>query len=198
MKELKTIDRKIILKNLGYEAELIDKSFMDKIDTYEEELLTNIHPRYMCKCYDLAKEDGKVSLADCDLPLQGPKIANELYYCKKAVLFCATLSGDIDLLIGLANRDDIEKAVILDGIAAAALEEYCDMVETDIADKFPDYQITFRFSPAYGDLPEGSERDFTAVLDSERRIGVSYSESGVFTPRYSITAILGLMEKKPE
>ncbi len=198
MKELKTIDRKIILKNLGYQAELIDKSFMDKIDAYEEELLQNIHPRYMCKCYDLAKGDGKVSLADCDLPLQGPKMANELYYCKKAVLFCATLSGDIDLLIGLANREDIEKAVILDCIAATPLEEYCNMVETDMAEKFPNYQITFRFSPRYGDLPEGSERDFTAVLDSERRIGVSYSESGVFTPRYSITAILGLMEKKPE
>lgn len=195
MKELKAIDRRLILRNLGYQAEIIDNNFMEKIDAYEEELLKNVHPRYMCKCYDLAKEDGKVSLADCDLPLQGPKIANELYYCKKAVLFCATLSGDIDLLIGLANRDDIEKAVILDCIAAAALEEYCDMVETDIAEKFPNYQITFRFSPAYGDLPEGSERDFTAVLDSERRIGVSYSESGSFTPRYSITAILGLMEK---
>lgn len=198
MKELKAVDRKIILKNLGYEAEIIDKSFMEKIDTYEEELLQNVHPRYMCKCYDLLKSEGKVSLAECDLPLQGPKIANELYYCKKAVLFCATLSGDIDLLIGLANREDVERAVMLDCIAAAALEEYCDMVETDIASKFPDYQITFRFSPTYGDLPEGSERDFTAVLDSERRIGVSYTENGVFTPRYSITAILGLMEKKAE
>ncbi len=195
MKEIKSVDRKIILKNLSYEAEIIDKSFMDKIDVYEEEVLANIHPRYMCKCYDLVKEDGKVSLAECDLPLQGPKIANDLYYCEKAVLFCATLSGDIDLVIGLAGREDVEKAVILDGIAAAALEEYCDMVETDIADKFPNYQITFRFSPTYGDLPEGSERDFTAVLDTERRIGVSYSEANRFTPRYSITAILGLMEK---
>lgn len=195
MKELKTVDRKRILKNLGYEAEIIDRSFMEKIDAYEEELFEHIHPRYMCKCYELSKADGKVSLANCDLPLQGQKIANELYYCKKAVLFCATLSGDIDLLIGLVNREDIEKAVILDCIAAAALEEYCDIVETDIASKFPDYQITFRFSPTYGDLPEGSEHDFTAVLDTERRIGVSYTKNGVFTPRYSITAILGLMEK---
>lgn len=195
MKEIKSIDRKVILKNLCYEAEIIDKSFMDKIDLYEEELLSNIHPRYMCKSYDLVKEEGRVLLAECDLPLQGAKIANDLYYCKKAVLFCATLSGDIDLIIGLAGREDVEKAIILDGIAAAALEEYCDIVEADIAEKFPDYQITFRFSPSYGDLPEGSERDFTAVLDSERRIGVSYGENNMFTPRYSITALLGLMEK---
>lgn len=195
MKKLAAINRKTVLKFLGYEAELIGPELMEKIDALELELLSNIHPRYICKAFDLDKADGKVSLKDCDLLLPGEKISRELYYCSKAALFCATLSDDIDLLISLAGREDIERAVILDCLAAAALEEYCDLVEEDIASRFPEYQITFRFSPLYGDLPQGTESDFTAILDSGRKIGVSYSENGVFTPRFSITAIIGLKEK---
>lgn len=192
MRKLSTINRKTALKFLGYEAELISPELAAKIDECELLLLENIHARYMSKCYNLIKAEGKVSLSECDLPLPGAKIANELFYCEKAVLFCATLSDDIDLLISVESSKDIERGVILDCLAAAALEEYCDIVEQDIKEKYKDYKFTFRFAPLYGDLPEGAERDFTCVLDSERRIGVSYSENGIFTPRYSITAILGL------
>lgn len=195
MEKLVSINRNNVLNYLGYSDEQPSKETMDKIDAYEKIILENIHPRYMCKCYDLKKEDGRVSFVDCDLKLPGNKISSELFYCKKAVLFCATLSDDIDLLISLAGKEDIEKAVILDCLSAAALEDFCDLIEIDISEKFPAYQITFRFSPLYGDLPEGAESEFVAILDSERKIGVSYSDNGVFTPRYSITAILGLKEK---
>lgn len=195
VKNLKSINRRTVLKFLGYEAALISPELMEKIDTLEEELISNIHPRYMCKVFDLEKVDGKVELKNYNLTLPGEKISKELYYCSKAVLFCATLSDDIDLMISIAGREDIERAVILDCLAAAALEEYCDLVEEDIASRFPDHKITFRFSPLYGDLPQGTESEFTAVLDSERKIGVSYSENGVFTPRFSITAIIGLKDK---
>ncbi len=193
MEKLTKISRKEVLKNLGFYDELPGPEATAKIEECEKFLLENIHPRYMCMCYDLRAEGGRIIFENCDLKLAGDKILSELYYCKKAVLFCATLSGEIDMEIGLEK--DIEKGVMLDAIAAAALEDYCDLIELDIAAKFPSYQITYRFSDAYGDLPLHSSNDFVAVLDSERKIGVSVDEKGKFTPRYSITAILGLKEK---
>lgn len=195
MKELKAIDRKLILKNLGYEAELVDEDFRSKIDLCEEEVLANIHPRYMCRAFDLVLQDGKIVLPEPDLMLPGSKITNELYYCNKAVFFCATLSGDIELSLDIAGREDVEKAVIMDSIASAALEDYCDLIELDIAEKFPGYQLTYRFSTRYGDMSEGCEYEFAAIMDTERKIGVSFTEAGTATPRYSIIAILGLKNK---
>lgn len=195
MENVFSISRKQVLKNLGYENEMPSSEDILKIEECENFVAENIHPRYMCKCYELDTEGDRVVFKDCDLKLAGSKILSELYYCKKAVLFCATLSGEIDMEIGLAGMKDIERAVLLDVVCAAALESYCDWIETDIAAKFPDYQITYRFSSEYGDLPIHSANDFVAVLDAERRIGVSVDDSGRYTPRFSITAILGLKEK---
>ncbi len=200
MERLTGINRKQILKNLNYEDETADQITLEKISDCEILVLKNIHPRYMGKCYNLRSENDRVFLVDNqikenELKLSGEKILSELYYCEKAVLFCITLSGDIDMEIGLIEKQDIEKAIMLDAVAAAALEDYCDIVEKDVSAKYPDYQITYRFSPAYGDMPVNTNNDFVAMLDAQRRIGVSVSESGKFTPRYSIAAILGLKKK---
>lgn len=200
LERLTGINRKQILKNLSYEDETADKITLEKISDCEILVMKNIHPRYMGKCFNLRSENDRVYLVDNqtkgnELKLSGEKILSELYYCEKAVLFCITLSGDIDMEIGLIEKQDIEKAIMLDAVASAALEDYCDIVEKDVSAKYPDYQITYRFSPAYGDMPVNTNSDFVAMLDAERRIGVSVSESGKFTPRYSIAAILGLKKK---
>lgn len=200
MERLTKINRKQILQNLNYDDENADKDTLRKIDDCEMLVLNNIHPRYMGKCYNLKSENDRIYLVDSQikdnyLKLSGEKILSELYYCEKAILFCITLSGDIDMEIGLIERQDIEKAIMLDAVAAAALEGYCDIVEKDVSSKYPDYQITYRFSPLYGDLPAATNNDFVAMLDAERRIGVSVSAGGKFTPRYSIAAILGLKKK---
>lgn len=200
MEKLKAINRRQIFKNLNCENEMVDRDTLQKVDDCEMLVLNNIHPRYMGKCFNVKNGEDRICLSDSqtrgnDIEIFGKKIISELYYCEKAVLFCITLSGDIDLEIGLIEKQDIEKAIMLDAVASAALEDYCDLVEKDVSEKFPDYQITYRFSPLYGDMPINMNNDFVAVLDAERRIGVCVSESGKFTPRYSIAAVLGLKKK---
>ena len=196
MKEIKTIDRRVVLKNLGYEAERIDDDFMRKLDICEEKILPYIHPRYISCCYDIEIENERIIFTKPDLQLPGEKIVKDLYYCKKAVLFCATISDEAEPEILAAEKTDIEKAVMLDSMAHAALEECCDNIEKEIAAKYPEYQITYRFSPAYEDLPKETNVDFTAVLNSESLAGISYNpDTEQFSPKYSIAAILGLMNK---
>ena len=195
MDEIKGIDYKIVLKNLGYEAEQIDPMFIEKLDICEEEIFSSFLPRFTSKCYTIKKDEDRILLVEPDMYLPGKKIEKDLYYCDKAVLFCATVSGKTDVLIQRAEASAIEKAVLMDSIAWGALEKYCDYIETDVSAKYPDYILTNRFSAKYGDFPIGSSKDFTAILDSERKIGVSCNEAGVFSPRYSLTGILGLIRK---
>ena len=52
--------------------------------------------------------------------------------------------------------------------------------------------LTDRFSPGYGDMPLAQTREICAVLQTEKSIGLSVSQSGIMIPRKSVTAILGI------
>jgi hypothetical protein len=57
--------------------------------------------------------------------------------------------------------------------------------------------ITRRFSPGYGDLPLDIQPALLAVLDAERRIGLTCTQSLILLPRKSVTALIGLGESLP-
>ena len=52
-----------------------------------------------------------------------------------------------------------------------------------------------RFSPGYGDLPIEVQKDFLPLLDAERRLGITLSESCLMAPSKSVTAIIGVASK---
>ena len=47
-----------------------------------------------------------------------------------------------------------------------------------------------------GDLPLTAQREFLKALDAERLIGVHLNEACVMTPSKSVTAVIGLKERK--
>ena len=49
-----------------------------------------------------------------------------------------------------------------------------------------------RFSPGYGDLPLSAQKNIFAVLDPERRIGLTLNSSLLMSPSKSVTAFVGL------
>ena len=51
-----------------------------------------------------------------------------------------------------------------------------------------------RFSPGYGDLPIEIQKDFFRVLEPNRKIGVSLTESMMMIPSKSVTAIIGISD----
>lgn len=100
------------------------------------------------------------------------------------------------MLIRRLETEDMTKAVMTDFLASAAVEQVCDHVDELVKNELGMFNQTWRFSPGYGDLPIEIQRDFLAVLDAQKRIGLNATENNILTPRKSVTAVIGLSENE--
>ena len=134
----------------------------------------------------------------CDTIMGGRDIANHLDGCEKAILMCATLGAEIDKLIRISQISDMAKAVVIDSFASVAIEQVCNKVDEIIAEKYNGYNMTFRFSPGYGDYPISLQQDFLRMLDAPRKIGLTTNDNYLLMPTKSVTAVLGLSKNPIE
>jgi 5-methyltetrahydrofolate--homocysteine methyltransferase len=106
----------------------------------------------------------------------------------------ATLGTKIEREIRMAQVSDMTKTIILDCCASTAIEQVCDKVQEDIEAevKASGGFITSRYSPGYGDMPIEQQKDFVALLDTHRKIGLTATKNNILTPRKSVTAVIGI------
>ena len=117
-------------------------------------------------------------------------LAAHLKGCKGVYLFAATIGIGADMLIAKYNRINRAKSVVTDALGSAAVEKWCDMAELIITEN--DKEHCSRFSPGYGDFSLEHQHDFMNMLDMNRRLGVSLSQSLLMTPTKSVTAVIGV------
>ncbi|MBQ5601557.1 MAG: Vitamin B12 dependent methionine synthase activation subunit, partial [Clostridia bacterium] len=72
------------------------------------------------------------------------------------------------------------------------IEALCDAFCADIKKEY-NTGLEPRFSPGYGDLPLSAQKNIFAVLDPERRIGLTLNSSLLMSPSKSVTAFVGLV-----
>ncbi|HCA05459.1 MAG TPA: hypothetical protein DEO32_06150 [Ruminococcaceae bacterium] len=185
---LENLSRGEALRYLGGANAEPDKKMLSLLDECEEQVIRRASPKYLYTPLDLP----------CSELEAGNDIKNHLSGCKKAVLMCATLGADIDKLIRVNQITNLARAVVLDSFASVAIEQVCDKAELEIAEKFPGYYLTFRFSPGYGDYPISLQKYFLTKLDARRKIGLSVNESSILIPSKSVTAVIGLSENPVE
>ena len=101
-----------------------------------------------------------------------------------AILLAATVGAPLDRLIARASVTSPTKALFFDAIGVERVEALCDA-----------FSDAPRFSPGYGDLPLAFQREIFRVLDCQRRIGLSLTDSLLMTPSKSVTAILPIKEQ---
>lgn len=119
------------------------------------------------------------------------KLARNLKGCEKVILFAATVGVEIDRLIGKYGRLSPTKALLFQAIGAERIEALCDAFCADIKKEY-NTGLEPRFSPGYGDLPLSAQKNIFAVLDPERRIGLTLNSSLLMSPSKSVTAFVGL------
>ena len=194
MISITSIDQTEALRYLGYGENTPDEKIQEIINDCEQELLKVIAPRFLYRRFDIMREDKNIFLDNCKLKLTGTDINSHLTDCNSLVLMCVTLSVGADKLIRINQINDMTRAVILDSLASAAVEQVCNKVEEEIRNEFPNLYQTWRYSPGYGDLTIDIQHDFLNVLNAQKKIGLCVNESNILIPRKSVTAIIGLSE----
>lgn len=122
----------------------------------------------------------------------GADVRRLLAGCTAVIFFAATAGLEAERLIRRAQAENMADAVILDACGSAAVENICDNFCADLASAEAPRHLTERFSPGYGDLPLTQQADFCRLLNVQRRIGVTLTDSGLMIPQKSVTALLGV------
>ena len=173
-----------------------DSATLQLADECEKMLIAEMTPKF-CWTYAEISEysNNSVKLSGYTLLLAGNDISAHLEGCSGAVLLAATLGNSVDTLLRKMQALDMAKAVILDAMASAAIEQVCDEAEKEIAGKLKKKHFTWRFSPGYGDFPIEVQKDFLLALNAQKVIGLCASASGILTPTKSVTAVIGVHER---
>ena len=121
-------------------------------------------------------------------------LAKNLAGCEYIVLFAATAGVEMDRLIERYLKISPAKSMCLGAIGGERVEALCDEFNNLVIEKAGEngYTARPRFSPGYGDLDLGLQRDIFAHLDLTRKMGMTLGDNLLMSPRKSVTAIIGL------
>ena len=121
-------------------------------------------------------------------------LARNLQGCSEVILFAATIGEGADLLARKYGRINVAKAVVMQAAAAAMIEAFCDeeneKLRAEAAGK--GLYLRPRFSPGYGDFSLDHQRDFARVLEMQKTVGITLTESLLMLPSKSVTAVIGV------
>lgn len=168
-----------------------DVSLLKETDELGQKLLEVYNPLFLYKKFGIEKINGKIKVNGTDLLLDGNDIYEHLAGCDEAVFMACTISFKVDNLIRLLQITDIKKAVIADSLASALIEQVCDKVE-EIIKKDTGKNMTFRFSPGYGDFDISMQKPISELIGTQENIGLYVNESYMMTPSKSVIAVIGL------
>lgn len=194
------VNKNEVLRYLGFRGQIIDAGLDELIDQCREVVVEKSNPKYVYGYFNIEKNNEGVLIKDTTLILKGEDIKKHLNDCDKCVMMVATLGLNIEREIILNEKISLTKSIVLDSCATTYIEEICD----DIQDKIEGYarqnnfNITSRYSPGYGDLSLDSQKKLLNVMNASSRIGVTTTEHNILFPRKSVTAIIGLSNKKIE
>lgn len=191
------IDKNEILRYLGYSGQKIDENTNILINNCIEKLRKNIKPLVVTERFGIDFQDDGVKLINTDVVLLGNDITNHLKGCGECVILCATLGINVDNLIRITQNISMSEAVVLDACAVEFIEKVCDIATLDIENslKTEKKSITLRFSPGYGDLPIEIQPDILKIVDAQRRIGLTVTDTNIMIPRKSVSAVIGISDK---
>ena len=172
----------------------------EEIHSLVDECLTEVLGMLEYKvCYAVlpVEIDGNIIILPCGR-IESKNLAKNLSNCGRSVVSAATIGIGIDRLISKYSRLSPSKALCLQAIGAERVEALCDdfckKIEKEY--KMNGENLKPRFSPGYGDLPLETQKMIFSLLDCPKRIGVSLGESLLMSPSKSVTAFVGITERK--
>nr|WP_297172521.1 vitamin B12 dependent-methionine synthase activation domain-containing protein [uncultured Agathobaculum sp.] len=188
-------DRNEAVRYLGYRSAQPDEAVEQNLARCASELQAAVQPRSVFRRFMLTHPEEDV-LAFADITVCSKNLARNLKGCVAVYLMAATLGIAADRLIARASAVRMSDAVLYQAVAAAMIETYCDEVNEAIVREAEADGLYCRprFSPGYGDFPITHQHDFSRLLDTPRKIGLTVTASCLLAPVKSVTAVIGLAD----
>ncbi|MFQ9126363.1 MAG: hypothetical protein ACLR4Z_05655 [Butyricicoccaceae bacterium] len=194
-----SFDRREALRYMGYHGAEPDAAVAESLERCAAELQTAVQPKSISARFPLSFI-GENTMQIGDLTVTSANLARNLRGCTEVYLMAATLGIGADRLIARASAVRMSDAVILQAVAAASDRDLLRRGE--------------RCAAAHGGaggavLPSAlqsrlrrfsieHQRDFSRLLDTPRKIGLTVTESCLLAPIKSVTAVIGLSPEKQD
>lgn len=191
------VDRKEVLRYLGYGKKEADAQIMQSMEDAIEKLQRVVQPRWLYEVFPLTLHlDGTIDF-HC-FQAVSKNLSKNLTGCEQVVIFAATLGIQVDLLVERYVKLQISQGVIMQAVAAAMIEQFCDTCQETIRQQMEQqgWYLRPRFSPGYGDFALEHQRNVISVLQCPKKIGLTLTDSLLMAPTKSVTAVIGLSRTK--
>lgn len=190
--DLVKIDKEEALRYLGYKNKNIDEETNKLLDESIGELKEIAELKYVFRIFDIKKDNTNINFENL-INIKSNDLKNLFNHCDKSAVMAATLGFEVEKRINYYSLSNLSKGVVFDACAASFIESLCNAVEAEIKDLAAKegLNITFRYSPGYGDVPISHQGTILAALNAQKLIGLSVSDSSILIPRKSVTAFIG-------
>ncbi|MFP4371293.1 MAG: Vitamin B12 dependent methionine synthase activation subunit [Halanaerobium sp.] len=195
------IDRTEVLRYLQTSRNLEDENINRLISETTDEIKNIINFRYLYQKFPIELNENGVEVKGTTLTLKGKSIKKHLRNSEEIYLMAATLGAQVDKKISYYEKVSITKSMIFDACATTAIEAGCDQVEEEIKKEVlaaGNEDITFRYSPGYGDLGIDIQKEILRILNAPKKIGLTASKYNMLMPTKSVTAVIGVIAEKKE
>lgn len=155
-----------------------------------------VTPKAVWREFDCTVTEDAVSFGG--ITFEGADLARHLKDCTVLLVFAATLGVEGDRLARAEQLRSTARGAMAHAVGAAMIEQFCDDTQESIAEEYEKRGLFLRprYSPGYGDLPLSRQVDVFRLLDIEKRLGLRLSDDYTMMPSKSVTALIGISEKK--
>jgi hypothetical protein len=185
------------VRYLGYGGHAADEQTLALLEDSFGELEETAKRRIIYRIFDVVPgEAGSLAIGKMDIVSRN--LSKNLKDCREAVLLGATLGIGVDRLLKRYSLTDMSKTVVLQAAAAALLEEYLDQWQRGVGAELEGEGrfLRPRFSPGYGDFDIRHQGMILRMLNADKSIGLTMTDSFMLTPVKSVTAVIGISRKK--
>ena len=195
------IDRTEVLRYLQTSKDLEDDNINRLLEEATAEVKDLVNFRYLYQKFPIEMNKEGIKVRGTTLTLKGKSIKKHLSNSKEIYIMAATLGAQVDKKISYYEKISVTKSMIFDACATTAIEDGCDQVEAEIREEVlaaGNEDITFRYSPGYGDLGIDIQKEILRILKAPKKIGLTASKYNMLLPTKSVTAIIGVIAEENE
>ncbi|BES65540.1 vitamin B12 dependent-methionine synthase activation domain-containing protein [Gottschalkiaceae bacterium SANA] len=186
-----------VIRYLGYQNNQVDQQTRKRVQEVMQIVEDTIDPRWDFQSFERHEwSKNRVTLRGLPFCLQGESIAKHLQDASRVFLMAATLGVEAERMLMRMQAISMTDAMILDSCLSTYVEGAADQCQEEIKKLISESeQLTFRFSPGYGDFPLAVHQDMIRSLRWDRTLGITVTSSMMMVPSKSVIAIIGVEEK---